>query len=566
MKIALMQLNYTVGDIRGNAYKIILAYQRAVALGADVAVCSELCLFGYPPKDLLLSPTYLKLQNKCLQKICREVKKTALIIGIAEENTGAGQPLFNSAIFIRDGKIVATHRKRLLPNYDVFDESRYFCPGNLPIPILTVAKEKIGLLICEDIWSRAETVKDHSRYASDPIDEIAQTEVPDVLITINASPYYWGKGDIRFRLVKNIAQRLHCAVIYLNQTGANDELIFDGQSFALNARVRCLGAAKAFAEDLVIVDTKNQTAVSYPASDHQIGDLYQALVLGVRDYLNKINCPNGVVVALSGGIDSALTACIAADALGSEKVLGISLPSEFSSDGSKTDARALARNLGIRLETVPINLLYDCFGRAVDPVIGWNQPGKITKDTTEENIQARLRGMIAMAVSNRTGKIVLSTGNKSEISVGYCTLYGDMVGGLAVISDVPKTLVYLLANYVNRQREIIPLSTITKPPSAELRPGQKDSDSLPPYEVLDRVLDFYLIKRMEAEEIIKNLKNNAAVIGLVGEGNLPSVVRRVIDLVNKNEFKRRQMAPGLKVTPLAFGSGRRLPIAAIFLS
>lgn len=554
MKIGIAQLNYTVGDFSGNAQKILGAYKDLVSRGAEVVATSELAIFGYPPKDLLELPEKIEEQNVELRKLCRHIGFVPLLVGVAEKNSKLfGKELFNAAFIIRNGVVVGKRRKSLLPNYDVFDEERYFqsaddeCLGFFPIN-----GRRVATLICEDVWNgRADSLARRS-YAQDPIFEVT-SRAPEFLIVLNASPYYWGKGQVRFDLVSDIAKRMQCSVIYVNQVGGNDELIFDGRSFGVDRLGHCFGAAQSFEEDCAIFDTEKLGFAEY-VSDREgsggrrdDGELYRALVLGVRDYFRKTGNTKAVI-ALSGGIDSALTACIAVDALGAGNVMGVAMPSDFSSEGSIVDARTLACNLGIRFELVPIASLYEVFGEAIISSLGWRSPENFGSDTTEENVQARLRGAIIMAFSNREGSLVLTTGNKSELAVGYCTLYGDMAGGLAVISDVPKTIVYRLARYVNYDRDVIPRSTIEKQPSAELRPGQVDEDSLPPYEILDAILRLYVEERFGLDRICAH-------------GFDRETVRQILSKVDRNEYKRRQAAIGLKVTSLAFGSGRRYPIA-----
>lgn len=556
MKIAILQLNFLVGDLKGNTSKIIQSYNQAVKQGADLVVASELALFGYPPKDMLLQEDYLKRHDKELNHLQKQIGKIPLIIGIVDRNKGKGKPLFNSVAFIQNHKIKALEQKTLLPTYDVFDEYRYFeSKVSQERQLINYQGQKIALALCEDIWTKFDK-KSASQYQRDPIVEI-KTLKPDLLIVPNSSPYYLGKGDDRLKLARNISRNLNGAtVVYVNQIGANDDLIFDGRSFVVS-KGKLIAHAKAFEEEICLVDTNIPFDFVLPWRDSMRGnpdtdsieDLYHALVLGIKDYLTKINNQRGAVIALSGGIDSAVTAALAVAALGSDKVKGYGMPSAFSSQGSIDDAQKLAQNLDIKFELIAIKSVYKEIGNMLHPSIGWNQPGTNKGDVTEENIQARIRGLYIMAVSNRTGAIVLSTGNKSEIAVGYCTLYGDMVGGFAVLSDVPKTLVYKLAHYINRDREIIPTSTINKAPSAELAPGQKDEDSLPPYHILDPILKAYIEEQKSVEAI-------------VGQGFDRAVVEKVVRMVNLNEFKRKQMTIGPKVTTKAFGFGRRWPIAA----
>lgn len=541
MKIAMLQLNFTVGDISGNAKKIIRGYKSACRKKADLVVLTELALFGYPPKDLLFQKSYLKEQDKFLKVIKKAVGKTGLIIGIVERNKGLGKPLFNSAVLIQEGKIIYCQRKKQLPNYDVFDENRYFEPSTKTDTFMYKGK-KIAMLICEDIWNTT-----NGFYQNDPIEKLKGCDL-DCLIVVNASPYYWGKNNVRYRLVSGIAAKLNCSVVYVNQVGGNDDLVFDGTSFAINEKLELLAVAKSFQEDLVVFDLngkpKNTRAYHF---DDSIRYLYDALVMGTRDYVKKSGFKN-VVIPSSGGIDSALTVAIAVEAVGAKRVFTYALPSEYSSSDSVVDARTLAHNFKVGFSVLPIKDEVAAFRE------GFRKATMLYGGVAEENIQARIRGVKMMFISNTNGAMVLTTGNKSEVSVGYCTLYGDMVGGFAVISDVYKTLVYKLSNYVNQKhkRDMIPQSIINKEPSAELRPGQKDTDSLPPYEVLDEILRLY----------VENLEDASEIVRL---GFEKGVVERIIRMVNRNEHKRRQMAPGLKVTTTAFGTGRRLPIAAKFL-
>lgn len=550
MKISILQLNFKVGDFEGNKQKILSGYQNAVESGASLVVTSELALFGYPPGDMLLRDDYMIRQNHNLNELSQHIGEAGLIVGVATRNSGdAGMPLNNSVALIKNKKIDYLQHKSLLPNYDVFDEKRYFEASVEQPRMIQYNGYRLGLLICEDIWSDAETIAGNRMYRDNPADAFLQQPI-DMLITINSSPFYTGKTRIRREIARSLTRKLKCGLIYANQVGGNDELIFDGQSFAMNQDGEFIAKAKGFSEDCLIFDIETSTKVqSGPIDD--IRDLHDALVLGTRDYVLKSVGRPSVLVALSGGIDSAVTACIAARALGSENIVGVGMPSAFSSEGSIADAGRLARNLGIRFKLIPIGQAYDSFGKTLEPVIDWRTPGSRENDVTEENIQARIRGTIMMAISNRQGGIVLSTGNKSELSVGYCTLYGDMAGGFAVLSDVYKTRVYDLANFINRDSEIIPWNTINKAPSAELSPDQQDQDSLPPYDILDAVLDAYIEQGLAKDDI-------------AAQGFDPRTVSWIIGKLNANEYKRKQMAPGLKVTQKAFGIGRRLPIAARF--
>ena len=551
MKVAMLQLNFTVGDLFGNTEKIIKAYKEAVSMGADIAVTSELAIFGYPPKDMLLYESFLNMQSHEIERLQKEVGEVGLIVGIAEKNFGNGKPLFNSAVLIRNGEIILSQKKSLLPTYDVFDESRYFEPGNNDAAIFEYNGSRCAILICEDIWNGDETLS-RKLYKYNPVEKLKNLHL-DNLFVINGSPYYLRKGTLRFNLVKNIASKLNCNVIYVNQVGGNDDLVFDGRSFAMCRDGFCIAASNAFEENIVIADTESCKWSGNYKFDLNNEDLYNALVLGTRDYVQKTGFEKALI-GLSGGIDSALTACIAVDALGKENVLGVAMPSKFSSKGSLDDARRLSDNLGIALEEIPIGETYNAFEETLKHEIGWYEPGSNKDDVTEENIQARIRGIILMAISNRTEGLVLSTGNKSEISVGYCTLYGDMAGGFAVISDLWKTQIYQLAKFVNERGKgyIIPKNTLEKPPSAELSPDQKDIDSLPPYDVLDPILKAYIEEQKGLDEI-------------AGEDEKPEkavTVRNVIEMVNRAEHKRKQMPLGLKISSKAFGSGRRWPIAA----
>ncbi len=545
MKVAILQQNFVVGDIKGNTDKIIRGYKQACQKGADLVVCSELALFGYPPKDLLLLPDKLAAQQRCLQKLAKEVGQVGLVIGIAEQNSGRGKPLFNTAVLIEQGKITAKWRKVLLPTYDVFDEDRYFEPGEAKSFVFTYHGKRLAMLVCEDIWG---DYLDSSLYKDNPLDLLAEESL-DLLVVINGSPYHWGKGSERFEVVSKVARLLECSVVYVNQVGGNDDLVFDGRSFVVDSQGQCIGSALPFQEDLVVVDIGNSSVCSYYFDQQNMQDLFTALILGTRDYVLKTG-HSSVIVALSGGIDSAVVLCLAAAAIGADNVTALSLPSPFSSAGSIADARDLSERLGVDFKVISIDQIYQTYGQALQPFIGWYTPGEIEGDVTEENIQARIRGNIVMAFANRkAGSLVLSTGNKSELAVGYCTLYGDMAGGFAVIADLPKTLVYRLAEFINKDREIIPRNILQKPPSAELRPDQQDTDSLPPYEILDAVLDMFIERRMPVDEIVK-------------QGFARELVVRIIKMVTKNEYKRQQMPVGLRVTSKAFGSGWRFPIAA----
>lgn len=546
MKVGMLQLNFTVGDVKGNAKKILDGYLELCKQGAELVVTSELALLGYPIKDLIFNDEIIDQQNKELDLIRSEVGEVGLIIGVAEKSEGCGKPFCNSAYFLHNQEVIFIQQKYLLPMYDVFDEARYFEPNPDITPTLVKYKGKrIAILICEDIWGNDEMA--NGLYEYDPI--VALKKVyPDLLVTLNASPYYLGKEIVREKLIETISSDLGCPVVYVNQVGGNDELVFDGRSCVSNRKKSSFAYAPAFSESKMIVDVDLLSKIDIPCNNPD-KNLLDTLILGTRDYVLKSGF-NKAVIALSGGIDSALTAVVACMALGPKNVLGVALPSEFSSQGSIDDAKSLAKKLGMKFSIIPITGIYDAFGDALRKDIDWLIPGTIPGDATEENVQARSRGAVMMAISNRTGAILLTTGNKSEVSVGYCTLYGDMAGGFAVISDLYKGKVYDLANFINREKEIIPYNTINKAPSAELRPDQKDEDSLPPYDVLDKILKLYIENGISCEMII-----NARIAD-------EETVRKIINMVNRSEYKRQQMPPGLKVTKKAFGSGRRMPIAA----
>ena len=539
MKAALAQINTTVGDISGNEAKILDAYKRGVTVSADIVVVPELALTGYPPRDLVLNPAFVSKNLEALERLAQATGKTALVMGFVGRNERRpGRNATNAIALLQNGKNAATRTKTLLPTYDVFDEDRYFEPATENPPVM-LGGTKIGLTICEDVWNN-EDFWDERRYRRDPAIELTDSGAK-LIINASASPWHIGKNKVRRDMLANLAAKSKCPVIYCNLVGGNDELIFDGASLAFNSAGQLLAEGKMFAEDFIVVDL-DHAAPRQPAEFPDEEMVYKALVLGTRDYLHKCGFKTAVL-GLSGGIDSALTAVIAVDTLGRENVRGVSLPSQFSSQGSLDDAQILAQNLGIPYDVIPIQPAFIKVKEQLKNVFANRE-----ENTAEENIQARLRGVILMALSNKFGSLLLTTGNKSELAVGYCTLYGDMCGGLAVISDVPKTMVYRLSNWVNREREIIPTASISKAPSAELRPNQTDQDSLPPYDVLDAILEAYVVEGRCASEIIKS-------------GFDELTVRRVIRLINLNEYKRRQAAPGLKVTSKAFGVGRRVPVA-----
>jgi NAD+ synthetase len=543
MKAALAQINTTVGDLSGNAAKILAAYTRGVAAGADLVLLPELALTGYPPRDLVLNGAFVAKNLEALEQLARQTGPTALVTGfIGRNEIRPGRQATNAIALLQNGKIVATRTKTLLPTYDVFDEDRYFEPATENAPV-DFGGTKIGLTICEDVWND-EDFWDDRRYRRNPATELVLGGVK-LILNSSASPWHLGKNRTRREMLARLAAKAKCPVVYCNLVGGNDELVFDGHSLAFNGRGELLAEGKMFAEDFIVVDLESAKPQP-PAAPVAEEMIYRALVLGTRDYLHKCGFKSAVL-GLSGGIDSALTAVIAAEALGRENVRGVALPSQFSSSGSLDDARKLAENLGIGYDVIPIQPPFVAVKDQLKPIFAGR-----AEDTAEENIQARLRGVILMAMSNKFGSLLLTTGNKSELAVGYCTLYGDMCGGLAVISDVPKTMVYRISRWLNREREVIPLDSITKPPSAELRPNQTDQDSLPPYDVLDAILNAYVVEGRTAAEIIQS-------------GQDAKTVRRIIRLINLNEYKRRQAAPGLKVTTKAFGVGRRVPVAQRFL-
>ena len=539
MKIALAQINTTVGDLAGNEARILDTYRRAVAAGASLVVFPELSTTGYPPRDLLLRPWFVAHNLAVLDRLAAATGPAGLVAGFVGCNEKRpGRPLTNSVALLHQGRIVATRAKTLLPTYDVFDEDRYFEPAadNQPVEFMGM---RLGLTICEDLWND-EDYWDDRRYRRNPAAELVQAGAT-ILLNSSASPWHLGKTRARRDMLSQLAAKTHCPVVYCNLVGGNDELVFDGTSMVLDPHGRLLAELPRFKEDLLVLDL-DQTSTIQPAEPPDEELVFQALTLGLRDYVLKCGF-SSVVLGLSGGIDSALTACIAAAALGKDHVHGVSLPSQFSSQGSLDEARLLAQNLGIRYDVIPIQPPFVSVKEQLREVFA-GRP----EDIAEENIQARLRGVILMALSNKFGSILLTTGNKSEMAVGYCTLYGDMCGGLAVIADVPKTMVYRISKWINREKEIIPAASIAKPPSAELRPNQTDQDSLPPYEVLDRILEDYVVRLKTPAEI-------------VASGMTEADTKRVVRLIDLSEYKRRQAAPGLKVTTKAFGMGRRVPIA-----
>jgi NAD+ synthetase len=544
MKIAIAQINTTVGDFSGNSDKIINSWLQADELGAEIVVFPELALCGYPPRDLLLKKNFLIENELQMERLTKRGGKALAVVGFASQNkNGSGRPAHNSAAVIKSSKIIAIRHKSLLPTYDVFDEDRYFEPANNIEPV-EVLNKKIGITICEDIWNDDVFIHDR-KYDRKPADELAAAGA-NFLLNLSASPWSLGKEHSRHVLLSQLAAK-HCLpIVYCNLVGGNDELVFDGGSQYYNKH-GVLGAnAAMFSEDLVIVDTETIEPKSNN-TEQDNAKIFNALSLGVKDYLHKCGFESAVI-GLSGGIDSAVTAAIAVEALGPNNVRGVAMPSQYSSQGSLEDAERLAKALKIQYDVVPIEPIFEQLKAQLDTIF----KQKKKEDTTEENMQARIRGNILMSMSNKFGSLLLTTGNKSELAVGYCTLYGDMCGGLAVISDLPKTKVYSLARWINRKQEIIPEATITKPPSAELRPDQIDQDSLPDYEVLDDILESYIVNGSDLESIISS-------------GHDPAIVQRIIQLINNNEYKRRQAAPGIKITSKAFGVGRRIPVAKRYI-
>lgn len=537
------QINPTIGDLEGNLGRIRNAIEKGGALGADLVVFSEMALSGYPCRDLLDKPEFISANAQALERLIQQARGPAVLIGhFAERQADTGKRLANCATLFENGAVLARHEKILLPAYDVFDELRYFQPGDKATVILFKG-QRLGITICEDIWN-IPGFYDRDGYPRNPVTELAREGV-DCLINLSASPYRIGRGVRRLELAREIIKETGAPLLLVNQVGGNDDLLFDGHSFALNSAGETLAQARGFEEDSVLVDLQSPANEATAWERCEEEEIFKALVLGVRDYLNKCGYKKAVL-GLSGGIDSSVVAVIAKEALGADHVTGISMPSVYTADASQEDAQALARCLGIRFETIPIGSVFGAYKDSLRGLFG-----DTPEDVTEENIQARIRGNLLMAVSNKWGSMVLSTGNKSEMSVGYCTLYGDMAGGLSVISDVLKTRVYRLARWINRGGEVIPDRVLTRPPTAELRPNQTDQDSLPPYDVLDAILEAYVERHESVEEIARL-------------GYDPALVREVTGKVDNNEYKRNQSAPGLKITGKAFGSGRRLPIAQRF--
>jgi NAD+ synthase (glutamine-hydrolysing) len=540
LRIALLQINPTAGDLDGNSSLIVRGSRAALAQGAELVVTPELALMGYLPRDLLMNRGFVRRGCEMLARIAQELKDAPpLLVGVATPNPAdVGRPLFNSAVLLKDGAVGPAFHKSLLPTYDVFDEDRYFEPFH-GTQILELNGCRLGISICEDVWNDRDFWK-RRRYHQDPIEAMVEAGA-QAIVNLSASPFTAGKQALREKMLGHMARRHGLAVAIVNQVGGNDDLIFDGRSAAFDAEGRLYARAKGFEEDLLIVDMAAGTGTIAEDDFQAEAEIWNALVLGVRDYARKTRFRK-VLLGLSGGIDSALTAAIAAEAMGPQNVLGAMMPSTYSSPGSVDDSVELARRLGIRTVTLPIRGIMKTYDTVLEETFrGFEQ------DVTEENIQSRIRGNLLMALSNKFGSLLLTTGNKSEMSVGYCTLYGDMNGGLAVIADLPKTMVYRVSRWRNRRRADIPEAILTKAPSAELRPDQKDQDSLPPYDLLDEILELHVEQCRSAEEII-------------AEGYDEQTVRRVLRLVRMAEFKRKQAAPVLKVTSRAFGTGWRMPI------
>ena len=545
MKIALAQIDTTIGDFAGNVDLIVKYSERARERGADLVVFPELALCGYPPRDLVERVGFVERSQSELLRLARSLPAIPALVGyVRRSKASQGKAVANAAAWLEGGKVVADYAKILLPFYDVFDESRYFEPGTA-VAVHDFGGYRIGITICEDVWNDKHFWAKRY-YARDPAEECVAAGA-NLLLNIASSPYSTEKIQLRHDMLKTIAGKRGIPVAYVNHVGGNDQLLFDGSSMAFNSRGELCARASAFAEDLVIFDTADGAREIHPAPESEAEEIYRGLCMGLRDYVQKCGFKK-VLVGLSGGIDSSLVATLAADALGPDNVLGVGMPGPYSSPGSIRDAEALARNLGIAFQVIPITPVFESYLDTLDPPFNG-----APRDVTEENIQARIRGNILMALSNKFGSLLLTTGNKSELAVGYCTLYGDMAGGLAVIADVPKTTVYSLARYINRGAERIPQACLQKPPSAELRPDQTDQDSLPPYDVLDAILKCYIEENRGADEIAATLLHLD-----------PSLVRRTVRMVNAAEYKRQQAPPTLKVTAKAFGMGRRVPIAQKF--
>ncbi|MGA0845113.1 MAG: NAD+ synthase [Luteolibacter sp.] len=537
-------MDAVVGDFPGNAKRILAAYRECLDAGADMVITPEMSLVGYPPRDLVFKSQFVPKCLQALDYLAGEVGKVPLLVGYIDHHHPArpGKPFRNAAAWIEQGEIRQRIWKTLLPTYDVFDERRYFEPGENAVPVVWNG-HKIGVTICEDIWTEDQVLK--PLYDRDPVEQLVAAGA-DIIVNLSASPFHLGKPETRRAMIAGIARRSKLPVVYCNSVGANDQLVFDGHSLVAAPNGRIHVQLCGFRESIQVFDPFVSVENDAPLAADETEQLHDALVLGLRDYVTKCGF-SSVCLGLSGGIDSALTAAIAVEALGAENVHGMTMPSPYSSRGSVDDSIALARNLGIRCVEVPIAAPFAAIKDAMRPVFD----GK-PEDVTEENMQARTRGLLLMALSNKENHLLLTTGNKSELAVGYCTIYGDMNGGLAVISDLPKTRVYQLAQWINRNGEKIPHNTLVKPPSAELRPDQKDQDTLPPYEVLDAILELYVENHLSVDEII-------------ARGYEENTVRWIQRRVDLNEWKRHQAAPGLRVTSKAFGIGRRMPIVQRFV-
>ena len=544
MKIALAQINPTIRDFTLNTEKIMAATEKAKGLSCDLVVFSELVISGYPPRDLLEKKDFVEANLMHLQNLVKSIKGIGVICGFVDKNPSEkGNPLYNSAVLFDKGKILHQVHKRLLPTYDVFEERRYFEPGK-EYSSFFYKGYRMGLTICEDIWNDKDFFS-RQLYPVDPVERMIK-EGANLLINISASPYHVGKREFKWDMFGDISKKYRVPLLYVNQVGGNDSVLFDGISLAFDSKGKMAARARDFEEDIVIFDTDREKGDLHPVSETDIHSILNALIMGTRDYVRKCGFSRAVV-GLSGGIDSALTACIAARALGDKNVVAIFMPSQYTSKENFEDTKVLAANLGIKLFHVSIEGIFKKFLQELSPLFK-----DVATEVTGQNIQARIRQIILMALSNKLGYLLLSTGNKSELAVGYCTLYGDMSGGLAVLSDVPKTMVYQIACLINKEKEVIPQRIIQKPPSAELKPDQLDQDDLPSYEVLDGVLKAYIEDNKAADEII-------------GMGFEQSIVRDIISRVDRNEYKRHQSPPGLKVTSKSFGYGRRYPIAHRYL-
>ena len=547
MRVTIAQLNPTVGDISGNVAKIVRTLSECAPYLPDLVIFTELFLVGYPPKDLLERSWFIARAQEAVDELRRVSKGypgTGILLGAPLPTAQAnGKGLYNAALLLYQGEILARQAKSLLPTYDVFDEARYFDPAP-EVQAVSFKGERLGIHVCEDAWTDPTLWARRPPYTFDPVQALAK-QGATLFINISASPFNVGKEAVRFGLIREHARRHGIPFIYVNQIGGNDDLLFDGRSMCLDRRGEPLATLQPFSEQVQTIESDQPGIAGSYVPQEEIASVHDALVMGLRDYMCKTGFSRAVI-GLSGGIDSAVTCCLAVKALGQENVLGITMPSPYSSMGSIEDSRQLARNLGIEFRVIPISGIYQAYLDTLKEHFAGRPPNE-----AEENIQARIRGNILMAMSNKFGYLVLSTGNKSELAVGYCTLYGDMSGGLAVISDVPKTMIYELALYINREIEVIPCASITKPPSAELKPNQVDQDTLPPYPVLDQILHHYVEEGHSVQEI-------------VARGFDPDIVKWVARAVDRNEYKRKQAAPGLKVTTKAFGVGRRMPIAARF--